>query len=200
MGAVTASGARASASAQRTVNASTKCVTHQQALTLHVNTVMLSRKLVSLAVPMTASVPPTIQSVDMAEDLISVAVVQTRIVLLTNCATLIHMNATQSLLMLVVITTTPIVHLRSVMSLGLTITVTTVMILSVNLDVLMMANVLKTNQSVALAVNPTDVDAMLTLTVRLATSVETMNASLLSALTMLTVGMESVISTTLLTI
>merc|ERR1712123_144345 len=149
---------------------------------------------------MTASVPPTIQSVDMAEDLISVAVVQTRIALLTNCATLIHMNATQSLLMLVVITTTPIVHLRSVMSLGLTITVTTVMILSVNLDVLMMANVLKTNQSVALAVNPTDVDAMLTPTARLATSVATMNALLLSALTMLTVRMESVMSTTHLTI
>merc|ERR1712123_200611 len=185
---------------QRTVNASTKCVTHQQALTLHVNTVMLTRKLVSPAVPMTASVHPTIQSVDMAEDLISVAVVQTRIALLTNCATLIHMNATQSLLMLVVITTTAIVHLRSVMSLGRTITVTTVMILSVNLDVLMTANVLKTNQSVALAVNPTDVDAMLTLTARLATSVATMNASLLSALTILTVGMESVMSTTLLTI
>ena len=64
----------------------------------------------------------------------------------------------------------------------------------------MTANVLKTNQSVALAVNPTDVDAMLTLTARLATSVATMNASLLSALTMLTVRMESVMSTTHLTI
>merc|ERR1740137_430322 len=129
---------------------------------------MLSRILVSLAVPMTASVLPTIQSVDMAEDNISVAAALTRTALLTNCATLIHMNATQSLLMLVVITTMPIVHLRSVMSLlGLTIPVITVMILSVNLDALMTVNVLKTNQSLALAVNPTDVDATLTPTARL---------------------------------
>jgi len=197
--AVTASGARASASAQRTVNASTKCVTHQQALTLHVNTVMLTRTLVSLAVPMTASVHPNSQSVDMAEDLICVAAALTRIAVLTNCATQIHMNASQSRL-LVVITTMPIVHLKSVTSLGLTITANGVMIPSANLDALMTANVLKTNQSVALAVNPTDVDAMLTPTARLATSVATMNASLLSALTMLTVRMESVMSTTLLTI
>ena len=86
----------------------------------------------SLAVPMTASVHPNSQSVDMAEDLICVAAALTRIAVLTNCATQIHMNASQSRL-LVVITTMPIAHRKSVTSLGLTITANGVMIPSANL-------------------------------------------------------------------
>ena len=64
----------------------------------------------------------------------------------------------------------------------------------------MMGSVQRTNQSVELVDNLTGVDAMLTLTARLVTSVVTMSASLLSALEMLTARMVSVMSTILLTI
>ena len=75
------------------------------------------RKPVSQGVQMTASAHLTIPSVVMVEDLTSVDVALTRTVVTMSFVTRILMNASPSLLMLVVITIMPTVPRRSVTSL-----------------------------------------------------------------------------------
>merc|ERR1719193_2786563 len=101
-----------------------------------------------------------------------------------------------------VVTAIVIVLLTYVMNLGLTMHATIVtLIMSVNQVVLMMESVRRTNQSVELVDSRTGVDATLTLTARLVTSVVTTSASLLMSVPgMLTVRMVSVMLTILLTI
>jgi len=201
MNAVTASGVKASANAHRIANVRAPCVTPQQTLTLLVNTVMLPQKPVSQGVQMTASAHLTIPSVVMGEDLTSVDVALTRTVVTMSFVTRILMNASPSLLMLVVITIMPTVPRRSVTSLtSLIIPALGVMTQSVYPDALMTVNAPQTNQSVEPTVNLIAVVVMWTLTAVLATSVATMNVSPRSAPRMMTVHrMKSVTLSTLLT-
>merc|ERR1719317_35436 len=148
---------------------------------------------------MTAYAPLIIPSVGMVEDLTCVAAVQTRTVQRMSCVILIHMSASPNLRLAVTITMLTVPH-KSVMSHGPTPLVSGVMALFANQAVLKMGSVQRTNQYVELVDNLTGVDAMLTLTARLVTSVVTMSASLLSALEMMIVRMVSVMSTILLTI
>merc|ERR1719317_1711744 len=146
---------------------------------------------------MTAYAPLIIPSVGMVEDLTCVAAVQTRTVQRMSCVILIHMSASPNLRLSVTITMLTVPH-KSVMSHGPTPLASGVMALFANQAVLMMGSVQRTNQYVELVDNLTGVDAMLTLTARLVTSVVTMSASLLSALEMMiVVRMVSVMSTTL---
>lgn len=199
MNAVTASGVKVLPALQ-TLTASTICATLQPTPTLHVNTVMPTRMVAYQGAQMTACVPPTIPSVDMAVDPTYVAVMLTKIVERMSCVTLVPMSAIQS--QMKVVTVIAIVLLTYVMNLGLTMHATIVMlIMSVNQVVLMMESVRRTNQSVELVDSLTGVDAMLTLTARLVTNVVTTSALLrMSVLGMLTARMVSVMLTILLTI
>jgi len=111
------------------------------------------------------------------------------------------MNASPSLLMLVVITIMPTVPQRSVTSLTIhTIPALGVMTQSVNLDALMTLNAQTSNQSVGLMVSLIAVAVMLTLTAKLVTNVETMNVTSQSARRIWTVHLMTYVTlTTLLT-